>query len=166
MALVLPIILALVSGFIGIMYEIIQIERLDAAVGLAANAAIGQAPGNPGAICQAATAAFASTMFGGPVGGTSSCSLPPTKDPYDPAIIVNSFDCTSTVAGFGNGYLAASSPNASAPVTCTGTVSIDYNSSPLGWALSLYHPKFTASAVATPTGYRQCAAGISTCTNN
>lgn len=165
MALVLPIILALVSGFIGIMYEIIQIERLDAAVGLAANAAIGQAPGDPTAICKAATEAFASTMFSGPVGPSASCSPPSLHDPYDSAIIVNSFSCTSTGPGLGNGYLAITAPNASAPVTCSGTVSIDYNNSPLGWALALYHPKFTASAVATPTGYRQCSTGNNTCTN-
>ncbi len=165
MALVLPIILALVSGFIGIMYEIIQIERLDAAVGLAANAAIGQAPGNPASICQAATGAFYSTMFGGPVPASPSCSMPASHDPFDPAVTVNSFACTSTGPGLGNGYLAASAPNASAPVTCNATVSIDYNSSPLGWALALYHPKFNASAIATPTGFRQCASGVNTCTN-
>lgn len=166
MALVIPVMLALIFNFVGIMVAVEAKAEVSAAVSLAAQATITARVGDVQTSCKNASRAFYDTVFSKrdqqftpcpPAGSTrfSTTAVPPPAG----GLRVTSFGCNgrsgSGAENFltGSGYPVASSTGP--PVTCTARAHYDFSKTPLGFAV-LWNPQFDISVIAVPTTARQC----------
>jgi len=153
-ALVLPIMLALVAGYVAILIQVDAQVRMQSAVSLATSAALTVPPGDQAAGCRAVTGTFYGTVYG-------TAALPPSSDcssvpppPPGAFLEVTSFSCPEMA------YLRATAPDRLAKVRCEAKGMIDYSKTPVGFAV-LWKPTFTMTATVRPSRNRQC--GIAVC---
>ncbi|MGA8016988.1 MAG: hypothetical protein WCB85_13835 [Candidatus Dormiibacterota bacterium] len=150
MALVLPIMLVITLGFIGVMLELRAATEFQSAVDLAAQASI--VPPMP-----------------------ASCD-PPGPDCPDPRSLnledaSYAFSATLNPTGSESGYLTVTrplscsgpylegqvQPGLAQPVVCSAQGEIDFSRSPIG-ILWFWKVNLSATAEAVPSPYRQCQA--------
>jgi Flp pilus assembly protein TadG len=163
MAIVLPILFALVCNFLAIMVMVQESSEVQAATGLAAQASVRSPVGQPPVHCDDAAVAFFDTTFSttgagyagcGGAGPTFSATAPDARPLYNVSLSCNGGQ-GSTNYFTGNGYTSGTA--ALRPVTCTGKADYDFGATPLG-AFVVWQPRFTFSAQALPPAARQCAA--------
>ncbi len=145
-ALVLPILLFLTSGFIGLMLQVQAQQELDSATKLAAEAAF-QAPGPGGAAVNTQAQSYATTTFGG------------TMEFYSRYL-----RWTTTTAGgahvdcrgpyFGTASLPVDSPPEPQSIECSSSVTLLLSHTPVGWARLFGDPDLHSRAFALPPPFR------------
>ena len=142
----LPILLFLTSGFIGLMLQVQAQQELDSATQLAAEAAF-QAPGPGGAPLNVAAQQYSGTTFAG------------TMEFYDRYLLFRTnaeggahIDCRGP-------YFGTASPPVEAPpepqsIECSARVTLLLSRTPVGWARLFGDPDLTARAYALPPPFR------------
>jgi len=138
--MVLPIMLAITVGFVGMMLELRAENEFQTAVDLAAQASIVPPLGDASDSQADALYAFSHTLNpSGSENGYLDVTAPIT--------------CTG---GYLSGRIDLTRQGYPAPVTCTAGADLDFSHSPISllwfWSIQL-----TATAQAYPTEYRQCA---------
>ena len=139
MALVLPIMIAIVCGFVGMMLELRAENEFRTAVNLGAQASLVPPRGDQSASQADAAYAFSHTLD--PTGGESGYL---------------SVSSPITCAGpYLDGEIRLSGQGIPAPVTCTARADLDFSQTPISifwfWTIQL-----SATAEAYPPQYRQC----------
>ena len=144
MALVLPLMLAITLGFIGVMIEMRAQSEFQTAVDLAAQAAVVPPLGDAAGSLADAQYAFDHTL--NPVGGESS------------------FLTVTTPLACSGPYLEGQVPlspdglPAPAPVTCSATAELNLGASPVG-ILWFWTAQLSATSEVQPSAYRGCQSG-------
>jgi len=138
--MVLPIMIAITVGFVGMMLELRADNELQTAVDLAAQASIVPPLGDSSDSQADALYAFSHTLNpSGSENGYLDVTTPLT--------------CTG---GYLSGQIDLTGRGYPEPVTCTAGADLDFSHSPISllwfWSIQL-----TATAHAYPTAYRQCA---------
>lgn len=163
MALVIPIMLALIFNFVGIMVAVEAKAEVSAAVSLAAQATITARVGDAKNSCKNASRAFYDTIFSTRDQSFTTCpsagsrfSTAAVKPPAG-GLTVTYFGCDGGSGGpnflSGSGYPVATSTGPS--ITCTARAHYDFSKTPLGFAV-VWNPQFDISVSAVPTTARQC----------
>lgn len=154
MALILPIMLALICMFIGLMLEVELSIRVTAALRLATSSGL-TAAFNSGSksngSCQFAQETFNATIFQTTaITYNGSCSEGVVSDPVNASdpVSIRSFSCTGT-------YLAGGAPGAQTSIKCTGSVSLNYDKTALSLLFFNYRPVFTDTLTVYSTGFQQ-----------
>ena len=175
-ALVIPIMLALVFNFLGLMVLVQGQNQLHSALSLAAQSITVYPAGADKAICEAAGRAFWPTAYGKPTflsnaatPSTSGCSWGSDKAPGAAFTIKNlrcrsntSAPVTGTGVDYFNGqnYLDAANSGAPQvqpyPIQCSADQVWDFSNTVLG-PFIVWQPTFKAVAQVQPPATRQCA---------
>ena len=138
MALVIPIMLAMVCTFIGLMLEVEAESNIQTATQLAAESAFQaqNAEFNPATAPQARQ--FTWETFNG------TMQFPSYIQPISAACESGSYDynCSGTVPGFWctGQYVHPGSGEPHGTVTCDARTTLNFNSTPLAWILGFYQP--------------------------
>ena len=138
--MVLPLMIAITVGFVGMMLELRAENELQTAVDLAAQASIGPPLGDASDSQADALYAFSHT-------------LNPSGSENGYLDITTALTCTG---GYLSGQIELTGQGHPEPVTCTAGADLDFSRSPISllwfWSIQL-----SATAQAYPTAYRQCA---------
>lgn len=145
-ALVLPILLFLTFGFIGLMLQVQAQEELDTATKLAAEAAF-QAPPRGGADVNARAHEYSATTFSGTMSFYSRY-LRWQTNAGDRAHV----DCRGPY--YGAGGAPVDSPPQPQSIECTATVTLLLSRTPVGWTQLFGDPVLHSTAYALPPPFR------------
>jgi hypothetical protein len=139
MALVLPIMIVIVIGFVGMMLELRAENEFQTAVDLAAQAALVPPLGDQAGSTADYTYAFTHTLD--PSGGESGYIE-----------VTGPITCTGPYL---EGEISLDSQGIAEPVTCTAQADLDFSKTSIGllWFWSVH---LSATADAYPSAYRQC----------
>jgi hypothetical protein len=168
MALVLPLLIALVMNFVAVMVVVRVKAEVTAATSLGAQAAISAPVGDIQDSCGYAADTFFSTLYSrlGTYNGTCPRNGAPqfaAANPVPRGMPIGGANvtlaCQPSVPGgpnyfTGDGYFGAATATAGAPVRCTSSVAVDFNRTPLGFAV-FWRPVLNVSAQAYPSSVRQ-----------
>jgi Flp pilus assembly protein TadG len=139
MALVLPVMIVIVCGFVGMMLELRAENEFQTAVDLGAQAALVPPLGD-----QAASQADSAYAF--------SHTLNPNGSESGYMTVTTPINCAGPYL---EGEIDLNAQGIPAPVTCTAQVDLDFSKTPVGifwfWSIQL-----SATANAYPPQYRQC----------
>ena len=160
MALVIPICLALITGYLSVMLMVQTQARVEAAVELAAAGAANAPVGDVTNGCHWASASFVATLYGSapgsaPASSGGHCAL---TGYVQGAVTIEQFSCPADAlltspAQYAN---AVVNNQPAPPIMCSAQVQLDFSATPLGWAVP-FRPTFTVSATAEPSNARQCS---------
>jgi Flp pilus assembly protein TadG len=139
MALVLPVMIVIVCGFVGMMLELRAENEFQTAVDLAAQAALVPPLGD-----QAASQADSAYAF--------SHTLNPSGSESGYMTVTTPINCAGPYL---QGEIDLNAQGIPAPVTCTAQADLDFSKTPVGifWLWSI---QLSATADAYPPQYRQC----------
>ena len=139
MALVLPLMIVIVLGFVGMMLELRAENEFQTAVDLAAQASLVPPIGDQADSAVDYTYAFTHT-------------LDPNGSEGGYLVVTSPIDCTGPYL---NGEISLDRQGIAQPVTCTAQADLDFSRTPISllwfWTIHL-----SASADAYPSAYRQC----------
>ena len=139
MALVLPVMIVIVCGFVGMMLELRGENEFQTAVDLAAQAALVPPLGDPSSSQADYTYAFSHTL--NPAGSENGYLT-----------VTTPIDCEGPYL---EGEIDLDARGVPAPVTCTAKADLDFSKTPISifwfWSIQL-----SATADAYPPQYRQC----------
>ena len=158
MAIVLPLCLVLLTGYLVIMVLVQTESAVHAAIEVAAQSAIQAPSGDYQDGCTYAFQSFYSTLYQGtgtaPATSGMQCSV--GAQPYQAnGVQLVSFQCPNDIYLSNiNQYDAAAKANTFTPLTCSATIRVDFRRTVLGWAVPLT-ATLSASAVSVPTTVRQ-----------
>lgn len=163
MALIIPLLMAMVFGYAAIVLQVEAEDRLITATDLGAQATLQAPMGDAVDGCTAATGSFYATAYQSDprTWQRPSCLGAPPPLPAPPGVILHviRFDCNDPGSST-SGYLTASAryqglPAVQRSVTCSATARLDFSHTPLGWIV-LWSPTMRVSGVAHPTAARAC----------
>jgi hypothetical protein len=139
MALVLPIMIVIVCGFVGMMLELRAENEFQTAVDLAAQSALVPPLGDPAARRADSAYAFSHTL--NPYGSESGYLS-----------VTTPVNCAGPYL---EGEIDLNAQGVPAPVTCTAQADLDFSKTPISifWFWSI---KLSTTAEAYPSQYRQC----------
>ena len=178
MAMMIPLVFALVVNFLGVMIEVEMKAQLTAAVSLAAQSSITVPVKDANASCKNASRSLAFTAFsqtsydpsgswcsgtansasyfqvGSPT-GTACIAVSAAGHPSDSGLCLTYFRCDGSGYFDGTFYNGGASGPTGPPVTCQIKATYDFTKTPLAFGI-LWKPTFDIQAQATPTTVRQC----------
>ena len=145
-ALVLPILLFLTFGFIGLMLEVQAQQELDSATKLAVEAAF-QAPSPKGAAVNAQAHAYSATTFSGTMEFYSRFLQWRTNLPGGVHV-----DCRGPY--YGSAGPPVDSPPQPQSIECSASVTLLLSHTPVGWTRVFGDPVLHSTAYALPPPFR------------
>lgn len=145
-ALVLPILLFLTSGFIGLMLQVQAQQELDSATKLAAEAAF-QAPAPNGAAVNAQAHDYSATTFDGTMEFYSRFLQWPAG-----AGAGEHIDCRGPY--YGSAGRPVEAPPQPQSIECTASVKLLLSRTPVGWSQLFGDPVLHSAAYALPPPFR------------
>ncbi len=175
MALVIPIMMALVFNFLAVMILLKGQNQLQAAVSLASQATIVAPVHDPHNSCTYATKAFRATMTGAVATAAPGCggASDPFSDtrtlPANSGMVLQpgGLKCTNAPGNAadyltGAGYPLPPAATIGPAVQCSASVKFNFGATPIG-AFVFWTPTISVTAAAVPTAVRQCEASLAVC---
>ncbi|MFN2451240.1 MAG: TadE/TadG family type IV pilus assembly protein [Candidatus Dormibacteria bacterium] len=145
-ALVLPILLFLTCGFVGLMLQVQARQELDTATALAAEAAF-QAPGPGGAASNSLALDYSATTFAGTMEFYSRYLRWQTTTSRGDHV-----DCRGPY--FGSASAAVDAPPQAQSIECSAAVTLLLSRTPIGWTQLFGDPVLRSTAYALPPPFR------------